>query len=83
MAESLRDKVASFYNDVRFVVDKNPSTPVGEPTLMVLRELITQAKGSSGNKAEYDALLGATASAARLTAAEVLTIAGQLRAIVR
>jgi|GEM_PF-6698324 len=82
MTEALRNKVASLYADVRFVVEKGPGTIVGEPMIAVLCNLITEAKDSGANTKICDGLLVATESAKKLTAADVLVIAGQLQSIV-
>jgi hypothetical protein len=83
MTEALTEKVDSLYRDLHFIVEKGPATILGEPIILVLRMLITQAKESGADAKICDVLLSASASAAKLIAAEALTITGQLQSIVR
>lgn len=82
MTQALKEKVDSLYRDLHFIVEKGPATILGEPIILVMRMLIAQAKDSGGDAKICDVLLSASASASKLIAAEALTIAGQLQAIV-
>jgi hypothetical protein len=70
------------YQNLRFIVDKGPGTMVGEPTIILLQNLITEAKDSGADEKRCDNLLGALASARKLSAADALSVAAQLEAIV-
>ena len=82
MTQSLRERVEVMYQNLRFIVDKGPATMVGEPTAMLLMNLVTEAKDSGADQKRCDALLAAISSTRKLSAADALTIAAQLEAIV-
>lgn len=83
MTEDLRSKVIGIYNDLRVVVEKDPSTKVGNPTLQILRKLITDAKDFGGDAKLCDAMLEAIRLPASVTvsASDAFAIAGQLMKI--
>lgn len=76
----LGSKVIGIYNDLRFVVEKNPTTSVGAPTIEILKTLITETKDSGGDAVLSDKMLD-TLKVSRgtpISAADALAVAGQL-----
>lgn len=83
MTEDLRNKVLGIYHDLKTVVEKDPSTKVGNPTLQILRKLITDAKDSGGDAKLCDAMLEAIrlSASATISASDAFAVAGQLMKI--
>ena len=80
MTESLRLRVLAAHNDLKSIIDKDPSTKVGAPTVAVLRHLLTDAKDSGADAGLCDSLISSLAIG--VSAADAFLVSGQLVKIV-
>lgn len=84
MTEDLRTKVIAAFDGLEFIVSKNPSTPVGTPTLTVLKELLKAAKDSGGDPHLCDAMFRTLnlSTGTTISASDAFMLAAQLKKIV-
>lgn len=84
MTDELGVRVLAVYNELHTIVDKDPKTPLGAPTIKILRYLVAEAKNLGTEAKLCDAILEALSGShtATIPAADAFVIAGQLKKLV-